>query len=366
MTATGAVGIREVTKSYGRAPALQHVDLEIPAGSFFSLLGPSGCGKTTLLKIIAGLEAPDTGVILADGDDITARPPERRPFNMVFQHYALFPHMTVADNVAFGLTTAPRRARPSDAERASRNAEMLQLVGLTDLGGRFPSELSGGQAQRVAVARALINRPSVLLLDEPLSALDRNVRFALREELLRIHQELGTTFVFVTHDQDEALSISQLVGVMNEGVLEQVADPQTIYRSPGTLFTARFVGAGSFFEGTVQAVRGDRADLEVAGRRFSAADAGVTEGARTQVLLRPEELEVAPSEDGSLNGTVETCSFFGSYYELLTQTPVGPCRLRVREPVAPGTEIGIGWPDQAGIAYAADDSRAGEDPAIVS
>jgi len=366
MTATGAVGIREGTKSYGRAPALKRVDLEIPAGSFFSLLGPSGCGKTTLLKIIAGLEAPDTGVILADGDDITARPPERRPFNMVFQHYALFPHMTVADNVGFGLTTASRRDRPSAEERGSRIADILQLVGLADLGGRFPSELSGGQAQRVAVARALINRPSVLLLDEPLSALDRNVRFALREELLRIHQELGTTFVFVTHDQDEALSISQLVGVMNEGVLEQVADPQTIYRSPGTLFTARFVGAGSFFEGTVQAVRGDRADLEVAGRRFSATDAGVTEGARTQVLLRPEELEVAPSEDGSLNGTVETCSFFGSYFELLTQTPVGPCRLRVREPVAPGSEIGIGWPDQAGIAYAADDSRAGEDPAIVS
>ncbi|HEX3300205.1 MAG TPA: ABC transporter ATP-binding protein [Actinomycetota bacterium] len=361
MTATGAVAIRDVTKSYGRAAALQRVDLEIPAGSFFSLLGPSGCGKTTLLKIIAGLELPDTGVILADGVDITARPPERRPFNMVFQHYALFPHMTVADNVGFGLTTASRRDRPSDEERASRIAEMLQLVGLSELGARYPSELSGGQAQRVAVARALINRPSVLLLDEPLSALDRNVRFALREELLRIHQELGTTFVFVTHDQDEALSISQLVGVMNEGALEQVADPQTIYRSPGTLFTARFVGAGSFFEGTVRSVQGDRAELEVAGRLFSATDAGVAEGGRTQVLLRPEELEVAPSEGGSLRGTVETCSFFGSYFELLTQTPVGPCRLRVREPVAPGTEIGIGWPDRAGIAYPAEDSRAGVD-----
>jgi spermidine/putrescine transport system ATP-binding protein len=360
MTATGAVGIRDVTKRYGRAPALQRVDLEIPAGSFFSLLGPSGCGKTTLLKIIAGLETPDTGVILADGDDITAKPPERRPFNMVFQHYALFPHMTVADNVGFGLTTAPRRDRPSDEERASRTAEMLRLVGLDDFGARFPSELSGGQAQRVAVARALINRPSVLLLDEPLSALDRNVRFALREELLRIHQELGTTFVFVTHDQDEALSISQLVGVMNEGVLEQVADPQTIYRSPSTLFTARFVGAGSFFEGAVRVVRGDRAEVEIADRRFSAADAGVTEGARTQVLLRPEELNVASPEEGSLTGTVETCSFFGSYFELLTQTPVGPCRLRVREPVAPGTDIAIGWPDHAGIAYPANGSPCGD------
>ena len=351
MTATGEVSIRKVTKRYGQALALQLVDLDIPAGSFFSLLGPSGCGKTTLLKIVAGLESPDTGVVLADGVDITSRPPERRPFNMVFQHYALFPHMTVVDNVGFGLTTAHRRERPSDAERASRISAMLELVGLAHLGDRYPSELSGGQAQRVAVARALINRPSVLLLDEPLSALDRNVRFALREELLRIHQELGTTFVFVTHDQDEALSISQLVGVMNEGNLEQVADPQTIYHSPSTLFTARFVGAGSFFQGTVRSAGSGRAEVEVAGRRFSAADTGVTEAAPTEVLLRPEELEVSSSDEGSINGTVETCSFFGSYFELLTKTAVGPCRLRVREPVAPGTEIGIGWPDHAGIAY---------------
>ena len=358
MTATGEVSIRKVTKRYGQALALQLVDLDIPAGSFFSLLGPSGCGKTTLLKIVAGLESPDTGVVLADGVDITSRPPERRPFNMVFQHYALFPHMTVVDNVGFGLTTAHRRERPSDAERASRISAMLELVGLAHLGDRYPSELSGGQAQRVAVARALINRPSVLLLDEPLSALDRNVRFALREELLRIHQELGTTFVFVTHDQDEALSISQLVGVMNEGNLEQVADPQTIYHSPSTLFTARFVGAGSFFQGTVRSASSGRAEVEVAGRRFSAADAGVSGSAPTEVLLRPEELEVSSSDEGSLTGTVETCSFFGSYFELLTQTAVGPCRLRVREPVAPGTEIGIGWPGHAGIAYPPDAAPA--------
>jgi ABC-type Fe3+/spermidine/putrescine transport system ATPase subunit len=199
---SGAVTIHGVSKRFGDVAALHALDLEIPAGSFFSLLGPSGCGKTTLLRIIAGLETPDDGTVLSDGTDISRRPPERRPFNMVFQNYALFPHMTIADNVAFGLTTAPRSARPSAGERLSRVTEMLRLVGLEGLGGRFPSELSGGQAQRVAVARALINRPSVLLLDEPLSALDRNVRFALREELLRIHHELGTTYVFVTHDQD--------------------------------------------------------------------------------------------------------------------------------------------------------------------
>ena len=352
--ATGAVSIRGVSKRFGDVVALHALDLEIPAGSFFSLLGPSGCGKTTLLRIIAGLERPDVGVVASDDHDITHRPPERRPFNMVFQHYALFPHMTIAENVGFGLTTQPKGVRPGAGERAGRVVEILRLVGLESFGSRYPSELSGGQAQRVAVARALINRPRVLLLDEPLSALDRNVRFSLREELLRIHQELGTTFVFVTHDQDEALSISQLVGVMNDGRLEQVADPQTIYRSPATLFTARFIGAGSFFPATVASTAGRHAEVEVAGRRFRALDAGVAVGGDAQVLLRPEELELRPAADGSLTGTVETCSFFGSYFEVLTQTAIGPCRLRVREPHAPGERLSIAWPDAAGIAYPTD------------
>jgi spermidine/putrescine transport system ATP-binding protein len=351
---TGAVSIAGVSKAYGDVTAVQALDLDIPAGSFFSLLGPSGCGKTTLLKIIAGLETADTGTLSTDGIDITARPPERRPFNMVFQHYALFPHMTVAENVGFGLTTQGRAKRPTVAERAERVAEMLRLVSLERYGGRYPSELSGGQAQRVAVARALINRPRVLLLDEPLSALDRNVRFALREELLRIHQELGTTFVFVTHDQDEALSISQLVGVMNEGRLEQVADPQTIYRSPATLFTARFIGAGSFFPADVYACADSYAEVAVAGRRFRAFDAGVTAGVTAQVLLRPEELDIRSGDDGVLTGVVQTCSFFGSYFDVLTSTPLGPCRLRLRDPLAPGDGLAIGWSDTAGIVYPAD------------
>jgi spermidine/putrescine transport system ATP-binding protein len=350
---TGSVDIAGISKAYGNVTAVYPLDLEIPAGSFFSLLGPSGCGKTTLLKIIAGLEAPDAGTLSTDGTDITRRPPERRPFNMVFQHYALFPHMTVVENVGFGLTTQPRAERSSVAERGDRVAEMLRLVGLERYGGRYPSELSGGQAQRVAVARALINRPRVLLLDEPLSALDRNVRFALREELLRIHQELGTTFVFVTHDQDEALSISQLVGVMNEGRLEQVADPQTIYRSPATLFTARFIGAGSFFPAEVDACGGGYAEVKVSGRRFRALDAGVTVGAPTQVLLRPEEVEIRPDGDGVLTGVVQTCSFFGSYFDVLISTPQGSCRVRLRDPLAPGEELSIGWPDAAGIVYPA-------------
>ena len=354
MSGTGAVSIRGVTKRFGDVVALHTLDLEIPAGSFFSLLGPSGCGKTTLLRIIAGLELPDDGAVASDGEDITRRPPERRPFNMVFQHYALFPHMTIAENVGFGLTTGPKGDRPTQTERVARVGEMLTLVGLEGYGSRYPSELSGGQAQRVAVARALINRPRVLLLDEPLSALDRNVRFALREELLRIHQELGTTFVFVTHDQDEALSISQLVGVMHRGRLEQVADPQTIYRSPATSFTARFIGAGSFFPATVASSDGGRVDVDVAGRRFSAIDAGVAPGEHVQVLLRPEELELRPDGEGAIAGVVETCSFFGSYFEVTASTPIGPCRLRLRDARPPGETLSIGWPDRAGIAYPVD------------
>ncbi len=352
---TGAVSIRGVSKGFGDVVAVHSLDLEIPAGSFFSLLGPSGCGKTTLLRLIAGLERPDEGSISADGSDITGRPPERRPFNMVFQHYALFPHMTVAENVGFGLTTQAKSRRPSASERGARVAEMLRLVGLEGFGSRYPSELSGGQAQRVAVARALINRPAALLLDEPLSALDRNVRFTLREELLRIHQELGTTFLFVTHDQDEALSISQLVGVMNQGRLEQVADPQTIYRSPATLFTARFIGAGSFFPASVVSSDGGSAEVEVAGRRFRALNAGVRERGSAQVLLRPEELDLRAQGEEALLGTVDTCSFFGSHFDVLTQTPIGPCRLRLRDPRAPGETLSIGWPDRAGIAYPADE-----------
>ena len=218
--------------------AVDDITIDLAAGSFLSLLGPSGCGKTTLLRIIAGLEEPDRGTILIDGVDITGHAAERRPLNMVFQRYALFPHLSVFDNVAFGLTTS-RSERPPRQELDRRVNDMLELVGLASFGRRRPGQLSGGEQQRVAVARALVRRPKVLLLDEPMSALDRNVRHQVREELLRIHNELGTTFLLVTHDQDEALSISGLVGLMNQGRLEQLAEPQSMYRRPATLFAAR-------------------------------------------------------------------------------------------------------------------------------
>ncbi len=348
--APGHLALRSVTKRFGSVVAVDDVSLELPAGSFFSLLGPSGCGKTTLLRIIAGLERLDTGAVLIDGQDITSLPPERRPFNLVFQRYALFPHLTVAENVAFGLTT-DRRSRPPAAEIKQRVGDMLSLVGLAEFEHRRPHQLSGGQAQRVAVARALMRRPRVLLLDEPMSALDRNVRHQVREELLRIHNELGTTFLLVTHDQDEALSISGLVGLMNEGRLEQIADPQSIYRRPATLFAARFVGAGSFLDARVERTAAGSADVEVAGIRFAARDAGVLGAGAAVVLLRPEDLTLTEAGQGRINGRVETCAFFGSYFELVIATGIG--RLRIRDPSArgPGALVGVAWPDRAGAAY---------------
>ncbi|OGO59565.1 MAG: hypothetical protein A2V85_06475 [Chloroflexi bacterium RBG_16_72_14] len=345
----GALATRTLSKRYGSIVAVDAVDLDLPAGSFFSLLGPSGCGKTTLLRMIAGLEQPDEGTILVDGMDITRLSPERRPFNMVFQRYALFPHLSVFDNVAFGLTTA-RSERPPRDEVRRRVGDMLALVGLEGLERRWPGQLSGGQQQRVAVARALIRHPRVLLLDEPMSALDRNVRHQVREELLRIHSELGTTFLLVTHDQDEALSISGMVALMNQGHLEQVAKPETLYRRPATLFAARFIGAGTFLDVSIVARSPSVVAVDLAGIRFGAEDTGLT-GDRATVLLRPEEVKVTDPGAGRVDGRVLTCTFFGSYYELTASTACGTFRLRDTHLHAPGDAIGVAWPETAGIAY---------------
>ena len=346
----GELSVRDISKRFGRVVAVDNVTLTIPSGCFLSLLGPSGCGKTTLLRMIAGLERPDQGVVLLDQEDITSRPPEHRPFNMVFQRYALFPHLTVFDNIAFGLTTDRSNRVPND-EIARRVADVLRLVGLEGFGERLPSQLSGGQAQRVSVARALIRRPRALLLDEPMAALDRNVRHQVREELLRIHGETGTTFLMVTHDQEEALSISEMVGLMNDGRLEQLADPETLYHRPATLFAARFVGAGCFLPGRVVGRTGTGPEVDVRGIRFGAADAGVAEGEDVQVLLRPGDLSLAEPGAGRIGGSVETCAFFGSYYELTVRTPWALFRLRDPRPRVPGTNVGLDWPVVAGIAY---------------
>ena len=356
----GRVSIEAVTKRFGPVVALDGVSLEIPPGSFFSLLGPSGCGKTTLLRVLAGMESPDSGRVLCQGADLTSLAPERRPFNMVFQNYALFPHLTVADNIGFGLTTHHRALRLDRRERRDRVGALLELVDLQGLAGRYPAELSGGQQQRVALARALINRPQVLLLDEPMSALDRNVRSLLREELQRLHQELATTFVLVTHDQDEALSISQLVAVMNAGRIEQLADPQTLYHRPETLFTARFVGAGSFVSGVVEDVGPAGATVVLEGERVTGENGGVSAGQPATVMLRPEELRIVPA--GGLAGRVEACSFFGGHREVVVGTRSGQLRLHTQQAYAVGEDVRVGWSDRAGRVFPPDDPGGAPQP----
>ena len=249
------IEVRGVTKRFGAGePAVDSVDLEIPEGELFALLGPSGCGKTTLLRMLAGFETPTAGEIRIDGADVAGVPPNRRPVNMVFQSYAVFPHMSVFDNVAYGLKVTGVAA----AERRERVREALGLVRLDGLEARKPDQLSGGQRQRVALARALVKRPRVLLLDEPLSALDAKLREAMRLELVNLRIAVGITFVFVTHDQDEALSMADRIAVMERGRVRQVADPATLYEHPSCRFVADFIGKVNLFEGTVRASGGRR------------------------------------------------------------------------------------------------------------
>src|SRR5712691_10794507 len=248
----GEVSLRGIRKSYGDVAAVRYVSLEVAEGEFVTLLGPSGCGKTTLLRILAGLEALDAGSVLISGRDVTADPPHRRPVNTVFQHYALFPHRTVAGNVAFGLEMAGR-PRGEIATRVERALEMVRLEGM---GARRVDQLSGGQRQRVALARAVVLEPEVLLLDEPMSALDRKLREEMRAEVKSLHRRLRTTFVFVTHDQEEALALSDRVVVMNDGVIEQTGSPAEIYDVPRTRFVAEFLAVRNILPGEVQSADG--------------------------------------------------------------------------------------------------------------
>src|SRR5438105_2876002 len=253
--------IRNVSKRYGPVAAVEAVDLAIARGEFFSLLGPSGCGKTTLLRIIGGFTAPDGGSIQIDGEDITARPPNRRPVNMVFQSYAIFPHLNVADNIAYGL----RADGVAKAERDRRVTEALSLISLPGYGSRRAHELSGGERQRVALARALVKRPKVLLLDEPLGALDKRLRESMQVELRAIQREVGITFVFVTHDQEEALALSDRIAVMEHGRVRQVADPGTLYDRPNSRAVAAFIGTMNFLPARIIDAHAGGLAVEIAG-----------------------------------------------------------------------------------------------------
>ena len=294
-----SVEIRSLTKRFGDVAAVDAVSLDIRRGEFFSLLGPSGCGKTTLLRMIGGFELPTEGAVLIDGEDVTWTPPYRRPVNMVFQHYALFPHLTVGDNVAFGMRY--RGIARSDEPR--RVADALALLQLTGYEARKPDQLSGGQRQRVALARALALEPEVLLLDEPLGALDQKLRKEVQVQLKHLQRSLGITFVFVTHDQEEALTMSDRIAVMSRGRVEQMDDAAKIFERPATDFVANFMGAANFFTGSAVAVSGDtmRAKLRAGGEVRLPAAGGTREGEEIRFVVRPEKLSLR-ARDLSVRG----------------------------------------------------------------
>jgi spermidine/putrescine transport system ATP-binding protein len=311
----GEVRLVGLVKSFGDATAVDGIDLDIPAGEFFSLLGPSGCGKTTTLRMIAGFEQPTSGTVLLDGDDMTFVPPSRRNVHTVFQSYALFPHLRVFDNVAFGL----RRKRVDKAEIRTRVNEALELVELGGFTDRKPAQLSGGQQQRVALARALVLKPAVLLLDEPLGALDARLRRALQVELKQLQEQVGITFVYVTHDQEEALTMSDRIAVMNRGRVEQVARPRDVYEEPATAFVADFLGVSNLMSARATGPSGPSgraATVILDGDLQIEAGAGDV-GARgpVKVVIRPERVGILDSGDPGpnlLSGLVQRVVYLGS------------------------------------------------------
>jgi spermidine/putrescine transport system ATP-binding protein len=322
------ITIDHVWKRFGTYIAVQDANFSIKRGEFFSMLGPSGCGKTTTLRMIAGFEQPTEGRILLDGKDVSRVPPYHRNVNTVFQHYALFPHMNVADNIAFG----PRSQRIAEGETQKRVKALLEVVRLTQFAGRKPGQLSGGQQQRVALARALANYPRALLLDEPLGALDLKLRQAMQIELKRIQREVGITFIYVTHDQEEALTMSDRIAVMNEGRVEQIGSPTEIYHSPRSVFVASFIGVANLLPGVMGATQGNHATITVAGNRpiYVPADGWqFRPGAPATVMIRPERLRLSndmPAAELGIPVTVRHAVFQG---------PVVRCSLTALD----GTEI---------------------------
>ena len=331
----------DLEKRFGEVRAVDGVSIDVAAGEFFSLLGPSGCGKTTTLRMIGGFELPTAGRILLRDRDITMDPPDKRPVNMVFQSYALFPHLDVGENVAFGL----RRHGVAKAEIGRRVGEALELVRLGGYERRRPNQLSGGQQQRVALARALVNQPTVLLLDEPLGALDLKLRRQLQVELKRIQVEVGITFVYVTHDQEEALTMSDRIAIMHAGKVEQLGTPEDLYERPATRFVADFIGTTNLLQGRVEA------DGEVrlsTGELATCAHDGIAPGTDIEISIRPESVTLVPATaDGAIRGTVEQAAYLGNTVSYLVRTAGGSAITalvpKAGERLPAGTAIGISW-----------------------
>jgi len=349
--ATGAdLILRGVSKHFAEFTAVHEMDLTVPSGTFIALLGPSGCGKTTTLRMIAGLEQPSTGTISIGGTDMTRLPSHRRPVNTVFQSYALFPHLSVLENVAFGL----KQKKVKDA--GARAAEGLDMVELSHLAHRKPAQLSGGQQQRVALARALVNRPQVLLLDEPLGALDMKLRRQMQRELKTIQTEVGLTFIHVTHDQEEAMTMADVVAVMNAGRVEQLGSPRDLYELPRTAFVANFLGKSNLMPARVVQDDGDAVQVDVAGQRMSLPKArAVSTSGDVVVGVRPEKMRIARADEegfahaaNQLSGTVVDASFTGVSTEYLVDVPgigqVGTFTQNLgQDPARPGDTVRMSW-----------------------
>lgn len=309
------VEFKNVCKSFDGEPVLKDVSLDICENEFVTLLGPSGCGKTTLLRILGGFENADGGTVLFDGEKIDDLPPHKRELNTVFQRYALFPHLNVYENIAFGLKI---KKEPKDVIK-QKVTRMLKLVSLEGYENRKIAQLSGGQQQRIAIARALINEPKVLLLDEPLSALDAKLRKEMQLELMWIQKEVGITFIFVTHDQEEALTMSDKIVVMNDGNIMQVGSPDEIYDHPANEFVARFIGSTNMIDGVVA----DEGTVIFEDKRFSCSTEGFSKGEKVDVVIRPEHLDVVPRENGMLKGVVKSHIFKGIHHDMVVETRVG-------------------------------------------
>jgi spermidine/putrescine ABC transporter ATP-binding subunit len=339
------IHIDRVTKRFGEVTAVDCADIAIARGEFFSLLGPSGCGKTTLLRMIAGFEFADAGEIFIDGHPMSDIPPNKRPTNMVFQSYAIFPHLNVFDNIAYGL----RKERLPRAELAARVDAALAMIKLEGFGARRADQLSGGQRQRVALARALIRRPKVLLLDEPLGALDKRLREAMQIELRQLQKDVGITFVFVTHDQEEALSMSDRVAVMSGGKVLQVASPRTLYERPNCREVADFIGTMNFFEATVVSAEGGNLELDAGPLGHLKAAGAFPAGARVLIAVRPEKITLSTSA-GSVKGTVAASVYLGerSHFNVMVEGLKAPVSVAVQNAAhASGEMVYLSWAPEA-------------------
>ena len=318
------ISFQGVNKRFGQVTAVDNASFDIQRGEFFSLLGPSGCGKTTLLRMVAGFEVPSAGEILIDGQPMSATPPNHRPVNMVFQNYAIFPHLNVRNNIAFGM----RKAGLTRAELDKRIDEVLDLIKLPGYGNRGADELSGGQRQRVALARALIKQPKVLLLDEPLGALDKKLREQMQIELRQLQQQIGITFLFVTHDQEEALTLSDRIAVMSEGVVMEIASPGQLYESPGSPFVADFIGSMNFFEGEVLSSTDNTMTVETGALgtvSVTNSDAQMVSGQKAWVAIRPEKMQPVFSDPGehtnTTGGTMGPSAYLGDRSHFYVHLP---------------------------------------------